>query len=144
MHDVHHLMKVVLKLYALTQDWISQSTNLRFIGHMYFGRFTIICHFNIRVSFDCQLAELLLAAYLPSLFCLFLLFACQHIGSVHFVCLHKAVRSRACQAPEKFCGVAKWKSETKVSNWHLGFEHLIQIAQSRIVCVLASLERNLK
>ena len=35
---------------------------------------------------------------------------------------------------------AKWQSETKISN-HLGLEHLPQVAQKRIVCVLASLKR---
>ena len=47
----------------------------------------------------------------------------------------------AFQAAEKFCGEAKWKPETKTSKL-LGFEHFPQVAQSRIVCVLASLERN--
>ena len=47
---------------------------------------------------------------------------------------------RTCQDPEKFRRrEAKWKSETKISK-HPCFEHLQQVAQLRILCVLPSLE----
>ena len=59
--------------------WNNESKNLRFIHHMYFGRFTIICYFNAPLTFTGR-------AYQPSLLCLL---ACQHISCVHFVCQHK-------------------------------------------------------
>ena len=48
MHDVHHLMKAVLKLHN------NESTILPLIHHTYFDRFMVICHLNNRVSFSFQ------------------------------------------------------------------------------------------
>ena len=97
-----------------------------------------ICHFNIPFSFDCQLV-----AYQPSLFCLL---ACL---SVHRLCLFRLSAHR----PGSFCLSAQRlfapvnpqrnsAGRPNVSKKHHSFEHLPQVAQSRLVCVLASLERN--
>ena len=71
-----------------------------------------------------------LSAHRP---CLFFLSAHR---SPLFILLVSTKVVRACQAPEKFCG------EPNGTSKHLGFQHLPQVAQARIVCVLASLERN--
>ena len=83
-------------------------------------RLSLFCLSAHRLSLFC------LSAHRLSLFCL----------SAHRLCsfLRQAKRlfvPSACQAPEKFCGKAKWKSETKISKL-LGFEHLPQVALSRI------------
>ena len=79
-----------------------------------------------------------------------LIFYWQHIDCVYFVCQYTVHRLssflfvstkavRACQTPEKFLRGGQMEVRK-----HLGFKQLPQVAQSRIVCVLASLECNVK
>ena len=138
MHDVHNLMKAVLKirLHALTQDWTSHVLSL-IKKVRTCDLFTICTLVDLPLSvistselvlFASKWAPLtLFAAYQLSLFCLLACqhiglvhFVCQHIGSVHFVCEHIGLVHFVCQHNGSVHFVCQHKSCSRLSSpWEI-------------------------
>ena len=94
-----------------------------------------IYHYLSLVLISSKWAPLIFIGSTSTVFILFV--STLYIGSVHFVCQHKGCS----------CLSNPWEilrgGQMEVRK-HLGFKQLPQVAQSRIVCVLASLECNVK